>query len=71
MRTKLKIKRMQKGIKSYQASEQLNMSRAYYSYIENGRKNPSLETWMQIQELYHIPNEEMWEIIIENKEIQE
>lgn len=53
-REKLKKARKQKGLKQGQVSEEIGISRSFYSQIESGARNPRLEIALKISEYLEI-----------------
>ena len=52
MRVKIKIKRIEKGLKQYELASQVGISREYLRLIENGKaKNPSIAVMKKISEI--------------------
>ena len=62
----LKSKRVAVGLSQQDVSERLGITLTAYSLIETGKRMGKLETWIKIQNLFQIPDSEMWNIIKHN-----
>ncbi|MBB6622180.1 helix-turn-helix transcriptional regulator [Clostridium gasigenes] len=61
MGLKLKLKRIEKGIKQYEMAEKLEISRYYLSSLERGiSKNPSIELMKKISEILEVSVQELF-----------
>lgn len=61
MGIKLKIKRIEKGIKQYELAEKVGISRYYLSALERGKaKNPSITVIKAISKELDTPVEELF-----------
>lgn len=58
-RGNLKALRMSKGITQSDVSAATGISRGYYSDIENGKRNCSVEKWGRIGKFLNIPNSDL------------
>lgn len=65
---KLKIKRIENRMTQKEVAERLGISIPAYSFLESGKRKGRLELWIQIQNLFHISDAEMWQIVKHNGE---
>lgn len=63
MRTKLKLLRVKLKKTQAEFANALGVTRCYYSAIESGKCDGSLKFWRGLQEVFCIPNSEMWELM--------
>ena len=63
----LYARRASKGLSQVEAAKQLGIPINVYTRIEHGETSGKVETWCKIQELYEVPDEEMWTIIKESR----
>lgn len=54
MRQKLIDARKKKGFKQSEIAEKLNISRSFYSFVEAGKRNPSLKTLNELLEILEL-----------------
>lgn len=64
---KLYAKRASMGLTQIEAAKKLNIPINVYTRIEHGERSGKVENWCKIQELYGIPDEEMWSIVKESR----
>lgn len=64
---KLYARRAAKGLSQVEAAKKLDMPINVYTRIEHGETSGKIENWCKIQELYEVPDEEMWDLIKENR----
>ena len=62
-RTKLKCFRIEHGLKQSEMAERLGLSRIAYGCIERGERDTFSKTWEKLQDIFNIPDAEMWGII--------
>ncbi len=62
-RMKLILLRTEKGWSQEETAKKLGVSITTYCFLETGRSNGTLNLWSKIQEVFGIPNAEMWETI--------
>lgn len=57
-----KLKTLRKGRKLTQQelSEKLGLSRATYSFVETGQRGGTHEFWQAIQDVFNVPDEDMY-----------
>lgn len=67
-RMNLKIFRIRRNLTQSDIAQCVGYDRAAYCLIEAGARNPSIEFFMNLQEAFDIPNEEMWELTLNEKE---
>lgn len=61
MGLKIKLKRIEKGIKQYELAEILGISRYYMQLLEKGTaKNPSIDLMKKISEILEAPVQELF-----------
>ncbi|EDS76413.1 HTH-type transcriptional regulator SinR [Clostridium botulinum C str. Eklund] len=61
MGLKLKIKRIEKGIKQKDLAKEIGISRYYLSALENGRaNNPSIPVMKKISEILEVTVQELF-----------
>ena len=53
-----------------EVAEKLGISTGAYSFIENGKRTGSTKTWMKIQELFNLTDEDVWNLQKNNKKEQ-
>lgn len=68
MRNKLSQIRFSKGYTQKRLCEESGISLAMYTFAEQGRRRPSIETWKKIQQVLEIPDSEMWSVIFDQAE---
>lgn len=51
--------RMRKGLTQAQVAEYLNISRASYTNIENGKRDPDTQTIQQLSDLFNVTVDEL------------
>lgn len=61
MRTKLKLLRVENKLTQEGMANKIGCNRSYYNGVENGKHDGSRKFWQKIQELFLIPDCEMWE----------
>ena len=59
MRKKLKDKRKALGLTQQKVADIAEITRTYYSEIENGNRNCNIKIWLKIAECLRIPKEEI------------
>lgn len=59
LREKLKKRRLQLDLTQEAVATNANISRAFYTEIETGRKNCSMQVWLKIGAALNIPEEEL------------
>jgi putative transcriptional regulator len=58
---RIKLKRIEKGLKQYEFAEMIGISREYLRLLENGTKtNPSIIIMKKISELLEIPVQDLF-----------
>ncbi|MBR2909298.1 MAG: helix-turn-helix transcriptional regulator [Clostridia bacterium] len=62
-RVKLKNERLQRGLTTKQVAEQLGVSMQFVYLLETEKKDGTLKTWKKIQDIYNIPDNEMWSLM--------
>jgi len=60
MRVKLKSLRMQKNLTQEQIAAKLQITRAYYTNLEQGRGNPSLKIASKIKEILNYEKDDIF-----------
>ena len=60
IRMNLKIFRIRRNLTQADMAARVGYDRAAYALIESGARNPSIEFFMNLQEAFDIPDEEMW-----------
>lgn len=60
IRMNLKIFRIRHNLTQSDMAQRVGYDRAAYSMIEAGARIPSLEFFMNLQEAFNVPDEEMW-----------
>ena len=50
----LRLARMSKGLKQYEAADALGVGHSAYSHYENGIREPSLNTLVKMSELFGV-----------------
>ena len=71
MGKKIKLIRIAKGIRQYDAAKALGISQAYLSNIERGRNSFTLETLFKLSELLECPVSEFFSNVDKNAEQDE
>ena len=71
MGKKIKLIRIAKGIRQYDAAKALGISQAYLSNIERGRNSFTLETLFKLSELLECPVSEFFSDVDKNAEQDE
>ena len=64
---KLYSLRNAKGLSQVEAAKKLNIPINVYTRLELGCTSGKVENWCKIQELYEVPDEEMWSLIKESR----
>lgn len=59
-RHNLYLFRCDKKLTQAEIAEMLGVSRATYSFIEKGVRSGSSEFWNKFQQVFNIPDEDMW-----------
>lgn len=67
-RTRLKDRRMEKGLTQEKVAEAAEISRAFYTEIEGGRKNCLMGKWLKIAACLDIPESELIPYITEGQQ---
>lgn len=62
IRMNLKIFRIRRNLTQADMAARVGYDRAAYALIESGTRNPSIEFFMNLQEAFDIPDEEMWRL---------
>lgn len=65
MRTNLKVLRVRLNLTQDEMADKIGCARATYAAIEAGKREGRKEFWISLQKTYNIPNEKMWELIID------
>lgn len=55
------------GFTQAKIAEKLGYSRTYYAQVETGFRIGGAEFWRRLQELFFIPNKELFEFVINEK----
>lgn len=63
MRLNLKLLRVQNNLTQEEFAEKVEVSRAMYSNIENGKANGSMGFWRNVQRAFEIPDEKMYPLM--------
>lgn len=50
----IRLERISRGLKQYEVAEKLNLSRSYYTDLENGRYNPSIKTLVDLAVMWDL-----------------
>lgn len=58
----LKLLRVKNKLTQQGVAEKVGISKANYCLIEQGKSNGSDRTWLAIQKLFNLTNEEMWSL---------
>ena len=66
-RMNLKLFRIRHNLTQSEMAARVKYDRAAYALIEAGKRNPSIEFFMNLQEAFNIPNEEMWGLTLIEK----
>jgi len=61
LKTKIKEKREQKGLKQIELAELVSVRRETIVHLENGRYNPSLKLAMDVAKIFDTTVEELFE----------
>lgn len=61
-RKNLKIFRVRHDLTQSDIANRIDYDRQGYSAVENGKRNPSIDFFMNLQNAFDIPDEEMWEL---------
>lgn len=59
-RVKLRMFRLEQGLKSKEMAAKTCISPSHYSNIENGVKNPTYEYMKDFEEIFNIDEKDMW-----------
>lgn len=70
-RTALKVFRVQHRLSQKEMSDKIGCNRATYSSIENGTRNGRQSFWQTLQNAFHIPDSEIWELMKKDDEKDE
>lgn len=62
MRTELKAFRIRQHLKQEEMAEMTGVSRATYGFIENGARGGSADFWSTLQEVFGVPDADMWKL---------
>ena len=62
MRTALKQFRIGLHLTQAEFAKKTGVSRAMYSYIERGKRQGKPEFWLNLQNVFNVPDEEMWKL---------
>ena len=62
-RTNLKIFRIRQDMTQDDMARRVGCNRSFYSAVEGGRSNPSVEFFMELQKAFNVPDEKMWELV--------
>ena len=60
MRTKLKQFRVGTKLTQAEFAEKIGVSRATYSFVETGQRGGTHEFWQAIQDVFNVPDEDMY-----------
>lgn len=63
MRTALKQFRIGVHLNQSEFAEKLGVSRATYSYIEQGKRGGSVDFWRNLQRVFNVPDEMMYPLM--------
>lgn len=63
MRMNLKLMRVKHGMTQDEVAARTNVSRPTYAAIENGSSSGKDEFWKNVQSLYFVADEQMWELM--------
>ena len=61
MRYKLRNIRKEKNLTQENLSKMINIHRTYYSMIENGKRNPSLQVAISLKRALNYQNDDIYE----------
>ena len=62
-RLKLKQFRIGRDLSQEEMANTLNISRESYALIENGKRRGKEQFWCDLQNSFHIPDADMWELM--------
>lgn len=62
-REKLQNERIKRGLTKREVAEQLGVSQQFVYLLETEKKDGTLKTWKKIQDIYNIPDNEMWSVM--------
>lgn len=68
MRTNLKIFRVGKHLTQEQIAKILGVTRNCYASIESGKRNTKQAFWDNLQLKFNVPDAEMWQLTVNDKE---
>lgn len=63
MRSELRVMRIRKKLTQKEFAEKVGMSFQNYSKIELGRVDGTFKFWNKLQEVFEIPDEEMYKLM--------
>lgn len=67
MRINLKVFRVKHNMTQGEFADKLEVNRANYSMIEQGKRNGTIAFWNKLKTTFNIPDNEMWSLM-QNKE---
>lgn len=62
LRTKLKQFRVGTKLTQTEFAEKIGVSRATYSFVETGQRGGTHEFWQAIQDVFNVPDEDMYSL---------
>lgn len=68
MRMGLKLLRTKNKLSQLNMAEKIGCTRTTYAAIENGERQGSLAFWETLQEVFDIPSEAMWDMMLNEKD---
>jgi transcriptional regulator with XRE-family HTH domain len=71
MRKKLRMLRLSKNLSQQEMAKRLGVSYVTYSQVELGKRDGSLKFWGALQEKFFIPNNAMYDYMINEGETAE
>ena len=58
-REKLKARRLSLGLTQQRVADEAEITRNYYTDVENGNRNCNLKTWLKIGTVLNIPEDQL------------
>lgn len=55
--------RVKKGLTQVQFAEKMGFSPCYYSLVENGIRDGSMQFWGELQKFYEVPDDQMYSLM--------
>lgn len=69
IRTKLRDRRQQLGLRQSEVAEIIGVTRAYYSRLETGTRQGTIQLWQKLADALHWPPDRLGELMYNtNKE---